>query len=89
MFERLPKYQLDRLTKDWDCTGAMYWRERAINEMGRALAAGRTAASQPYKSAYQHAWARWGSNPRPTDYESAALTTELQARLNLLVKGHV
>ncbi len=24
-------------------------------------------------------WARWGSNPRPSDYESPALTTELQA----------
>ena len=23
-------------------------------------------------------WARWGSNPRPRDYESPALTTELQ-----------
>src|SRR5262245_27058277 len=33
-------------------------------------------------------WARWGSNPRPSDYESPALTTELQARLNLLVRGH-
>src|SRR3954464_2528453 len=25
-------------------------------------------------------WAGWGSNPRATDYESAALTTELPAR---------
>lgn len=25
-------------------------------------------------------WARWGSNPRPRDYESPALTAELQAR---------
>ena len=25
-------------------------------------------------------WARWDSNPRPRDYESPALTTELQAR---------
>jgi hypothetical protein len=24
-------------------------------------------------------WARWGLNPRPSDYESPALTTELQA----------
>jgi hypothetical protein len=24
-------------------------------------------------------WARWGSNPRPIDYESTALTTELRA----------
>jgi hypothetical protein len=23
-------------------------------------------------------WGRWGSNPRPRDYESPALTTELQ-----------
>jgi len=26
-------------------------------------------------------WAGWGSNPRPTDYESAALTAELPARV--------
>ena len=26
-------------------------------------------------------WARWGSNPRPSDYESPALTTELQAQV--------
>ena len=26
-------------------------------------------------------WARWGSNPRPKDYESPALTAELQARI--------
>ena len=26
-------------------------------------------------------WARWDLNPRPKDYESSALTTELQARL--------
>ena len=25
-------------------------------------------------------WARWGLNPRPSDYESPALTAELQAR---------
>ena len=25
-------------------------------------------------------WARWDSNPRPRDYESPALTAELQAR---------
>ena len=25
-------------------------------------------------------WARWGSNPRPRDYESPALTAELQAQ---------
>ena len=28
-------------------------------------------------------WARWGSNPRPRDYESPALTAELQARFLL------
>jgi hypothetical protein len=32
------------------------------------------------RRSYSEAWARWGSNPRPTDYESAALTTELQAQ---------
>jgi hypothetical protein len=43
MFERLPEYQLDQLAKVWDCTAkAMYWRERALNEMGRALATGCT-----------------------------------------------
>ncbi|MGH2473847.1 MAG: hypothetical protein ACRDIL_01170 [Candidatus Limnocylindrales bacterium] len=43
MFEELPKYQLDQLTKVWECSQpAMYWRERALNEMGRALAAGCT-----------------------------------------------
>ena len=26
-------------------------------------------------------WARWGSNPRPIDYESTALTAELRALL--------
>ncbi len=29
-------------------------------------------------------WARWGSNPRPSDYESPALTTELRARAGRL-----
>jgi hypothetical protein len=28
-------------------------------------------------------WARRDLNPRPTDYESAALTTELQARIRI------
>ena len=28
-------------------------------------------------------WARWGSNPRPRDYESPALTAELQAQVLL------
>jgi hypothetical protein len=43
VFEGLPKYQLDQLTKVWECTGkAMYWRERALNELGRAVAAGCT-----------------------------------------------
>jgi hypothetical protein len=32
-------------------------------------------------------WARWGSNPRPSDYESPALTTELQAPGRLLAPG--
>ena len=27
-------------------------------------------------------WARWGSNPRPIDYESTALTAELRALLS-------
>jgi hypothetical protein len=30
----------------------------------------------------QRPWARLGSNQRPEDYESPALTTELQARSN-------
>jgi hypothetical protein len=39
MFEDLPKYQLEQLTKVLDCTSkAMDWRERALNEMGRPLA---------------------------------------------------
>jgi hypothetical protein len=43
MFEGLPKYQLDQLTKVWDCTAkAMHWRECALHEMGRAPAAGCT-----------------------------------------------
>jgi hypothetical protein len=43
MFEALPEYQLEQLTKVWECTqAAMYWRERALNEMGRALATGCT-----------------------------------------------
>ena len=29
-------------------------------------------------------WARWGLNPRPRDYESPALTTELQALIRVL-----
>ena len=27
-------------------------------------------------------WARWDLNPRPKDYESSALTAELQARFD-------
>jgi hypothetical protein len=43
MFEGRPKYQLDQLTKVWDCTAkAMYWRECALHEMGWAPAAGCT-----------------------------------------------
>ena len=43
VFEDLPEYQLEQLTKVWDCTHkAMHWRERALNEMGRALATGCT-----------------------------------------------
>ena len=33
-------------------------------------------------------WARWGLNPRPKDYESPALTAELQARVFLLSTGY-
>ena len=33
----------------------------------------------PYKYGLSW-WARWGLNPRPRDYESPALTTELLAR---------
>jgi hypothetical protein len=38
--------------------------------------------SRPHIGPDQHVfeWARWGSNPRPRDYESPALTAELQAR---------
>ena len=32
-------------------------------------------------------WAWWGSNPRPRDYESPALTTELQARMDLTLQN--
>jgi hypothetical protein len=43
MFDGLPKYQLDQLTKVWDATAkAMHWCEYARHEMGRALAAGCT-----------------------------------------------
>ena len=38
-------------------------------------------ASLCSKSTSSRWWARWGSNPRPRDYESPALTAELQARL--------
>ena len=33
-------------------------------------------------------WARWGLNPRPKDYESPALTAELQARVFWLSTGY-
>jgi hypothetical protein len=37
MFEDLPEFQLEQLTKVWDCTlAAMHWRERSLYEMGRA-----------------------------------------------------
>jgi hypothetical protein len=43
VFDGLPKHQLDQLTKVWDATGkALHWRECALNEIGRALAAGCT-----------------------------------------------
>jgi hypothetical protein len=43
MFGDPPEHQLKQLTKVWDCTSAaMHWRERALTEMGRALAAGCT-----------------------------------------------
>ena len=43
MFDDMPEHQLDQLTKVWECTlKAMHWRELALNEMGRALAAGCT-----------------------------------------------
>jgi len=43
VFDGLPKHQLDQLTKVWDATAkAMHWRECAVNEMSRALAAGCT-----------------------------------------------
>jgi hypothetical protein len=36
-----PSIKIDQLTKVWDCTAkAMHWRECALHEMGRALAAG-------------------------------------------------
>jgi hypothetical protein len=35
MFEDLPEFQLEQLTKVWDCTlAAMHWR--SLYEMGRA-----------------------------------------------------
>jgi hypothetical protein len=43
MFEDLPEYQLEQLTKVWEATSkAMYWRGRSLYEMGRALAMGCT-----------------------------------------------
>jgi hypothetical protein len=43
VFEDLPEYQLKQLTKVWEATSkAMHWWELALNEMGRALAAGCT-----------------------------------------------
>ena len=33
-------------------------------------------------------WGRWGSNPRPRDYESPALTTELLPPAFALVTRH-
>jgi hypothetical protein len=43
VFDGLPKYQLDQLAKVWDATAkAMHWRECALHEMGRAVAAGCT-----------------------------------------------
>jgi hypothetical protein len=37
---------------------------------------------------YPGQWARWGSNPRPSDYESPALTAELRARAGALKIAH-
>ena len=39
------------------------------------------AADEGSRSMWASSWARWGSNPRPSDYESPALTTELQAQV--------
>ncbi len=45
---------------------------------------------QTPKFKLQKWWARWDLNPRPNDYESSALTTELQARrINNIEKKEV
>ena len=43
----------------------------------------------PSRTQIKSSWGGWGSNPRPRDYESPALTTELPPRTGTRVSGSV
>src|ERR1700726_1640382 len=52
---------------------------KALSDAGRpASATSRGPTRGPRGARSQGRWGWWGSNPRPKDYESSALTTELQ-----------